>query len=38
MMPKITSIIENRLTNVEFSSQRVVDKLKVSYEESMIKD
>jgi hypothetical protein len=38
MMLEITSIIENRLTNVESSSQRAVDKLKVSYEESMTED
>ncbi len=37
-MLEITSIIENRLTNVESSSQRAVDKLKVSYEESMTED
>ncbi len=38
IMLEITSIVENGLTNVEFSSQKVVDKLKVSYKESMIKD
>ncbi len=38
MMPETTSIIERRLTNIEFSSQRVVDELKVSFEESMTED
>ncbi len=34
---RVTSIVENGLTNVESSSQRVIDKLKVSFEESMTK-
>jgi thiaminase len=38
MMLETTNIVENGLTNVKSSSQRVVDKLKVSYEESMTKD
>ncbi len=36
MMRETTNIIENGQTNVKSSSQRVVDKLKVSSEESMI--
>ncbi len=38
MMLKTTSIVENELRDVESSSQRAVDKLKVSYEESMTED
>jgi hypothetical protein len=38
MMPKTTSTIKNRLKNVESSSQRVADKLKVNFQESMTKD
>jgi hypothetical protein len=38
MMPKTTSIVENGLTDVESSSQRTTDELKVNYEESMTKD
>jgi hypothetical protein len=38
MMPKTTSIVKNGLTNVESSSQRTNDELKVSSEESMTKD
>jgi len=38
MMPETTNIVENGLTNVKSSSQRVVDKLKVSSEENMTKD
>ncbi len=38
MMPKITNIVENGLTYVKSSSQRIVDKLKVNFEESMIED
>jgi hypothetical protein len=38
MMPEITSIVENGLTNVESFSQIVANKFKVSYEESMIED
>ncbi len=37
-MPKTTSIVENGLTDVESSSQRTTDELKVNYEESMTKD
>jgi hypothetical protein len=37
-MLEIISIVENGITNVESFSQKVVDKLKVSYKESMIKD
>jgi hypothetical protein len=38
MMPKSTSIVENGLTDVESSSQRIVDEFKVSSKESMTKD
>ncbi len=38
LMPETTNIIENGLTNVESSSQRVVDELKVSSKKSMTKD
>jgi hypothetical protein len=38
MMPETSSIVENGLTYVEFSSQGTVDKLKVNYEESMTED
>jgi hypothetical protein len=38
IMLEIRSIVENGLTNVESSSQKVVDKLKVNYKESMIED
>ncbi len=38
MMPETTNIVENGLTNVESSSQKIVDKLKVSSEESMTED
>ncbi len=38
MMSKITNIVENGLIDVESSSQRVVDELKVSFEENMTKD
>jgi hypothetical protein len=37
-MPKTTSIIKNGLTDVESSSQRVANKLKVSFKESITKD
>jgi hypothetical protein len=37
-MSKITNIVENGLIDVESSSQRVVDELKVSFEENMTKD
>jgi hypothetical protein len=37
-MLETTSIVENGLTNVESSSQRTIDELKVSFEESMTKD
>jgi hypothetical protein len=38
IIPKTKSIVENGLTNVESSSQRVDDELKVSSKESMTKD
>jgi hypothetical protein len=38
MMPKTTNIVKNGLTYVGSSSQRVVDELKVSFEENMTKD
>jgi hypothetical protein len=38
MMLEITNIVENGLTYVKSSSQRIVDKLKVNFEESMIED
>jgi hypothetical protein len=38
MMPETTNIVENGLTDVKSSSQRVIDKLKVSSKESMIED
>jgi hypothetical protein len=38
MMPKTISIVEYGLTDVESSSQRLVDELKVNFEEKMIKD
>jgi hypothetical protein len=38
MIPKTKSLVENGLTNVESSSQKVVDELKVSSKESMTKD
>jgi hypothetical protein len=38
MMPETTSIIDNGLTNVESSYQRIADELKVSFEESMTED
>jgi hypothetical protein len=38
MMPETTSVVENGLTDVEFSSQRAADELKVSSEESTTED
>ncbi len=38
MMLKTTRIVENGMIDVESSSERVVDKLKVSSKESMTKD
>jgi len=38
LMPKSTSIVENGLTYVESSLQRIVDEFKVSSKESMTKD
>jgi transcriptional regulator NrdR family protein len=38
MMLETTTIVENGLTNVESSSQKVVDELKVSCKENMIED
>jgi hypothetical protein len=38
MMPKTTSIVHNGLINVESSSQRVVNELKVNSKESIIED
>jgi len=38
MMPETTNIVESGLTDVKSSSQRVVDKVKVSSEESMTED
>ncbi len=38
MMLKSTSIVENGLIDVEFSSQRVIDEFKVSSKERMTED
>ncbi len=38
MMSKITNIVENGLIDVEFSSQRVADELKVSSKKNMTED
>jgi hypothetical protein len=38
MMPETTNILDNGLTYVESSSQRVVDELEMSSEENMTKD
>jgi hypothetical protein len=38
MMPKTTNIVENGLTDVESSSQKPANNLKVSSKESMTKD
>jgi hypothetical protein len=38
MMLEIANIVENGLKNVESSSQKVVNKLKVSSEENMTED
>jgi hypothetical protein len=37
-MSKITNIVENGLIDVEFSSQRVADELKVSSKKNMTED
>jgi hypothetical protein len=38
MMPKITNIVEYGLIDVESSSQRAIDELKVSFKENMTED
>ncbi len=38
MMPKITNIVEYGLIDVECSSQRAIDELKVSFKENMTED
>ncbi len=38
MMSKITNIVENGLIDVEFSSQRVANELKVSSKKNMTED
>ncbi len=38
MMSKSTNIVENGLIDVEFSSQRVADELKVSSKKNMTED
>jgi hypothetical protein len=38
IMPETTSIVQNGLADVESSSQRTANELKVSFEESMTED